>query len=58
MYVSDERVSIEIVHHKCAIIILFLARHNESMNDDKNNDLYASSPCLTRLVFVLLMTSQ
>ena len=29
-------------------IILFLTRHNESIND----------PCLIRLVYVLLMTSQ
>ena len=28
------------------------------MNDDKNDDLYILSPCLTRSVFVLLMTSQ
>ena len=25
---------------------------------DKNDDLYMSSPCLTRSVFILLMTSQ
>ena len=29
----------------------------DPLNDDKNNDLYTTSPCLTRLVFVLL-TSQ
>ena len=28
------------------------------MNDDKNDDIYTSSPCLTHSVFVLLMTSQ
>ena len=39
-------------------IILFLTRYNVSINDDKNNNLYTSSPCLTCLVFILLMTSQ
>ena len=33
------------------------ARHDESTNDDKNDDLYTSSPCLTRSVIVLVMTS-
>ena len=28
-------------------IILFLTRHNESINHDKNDDLYTSSPILT-----------
>ena len=52
------RISAETVRHKSTYIILFLARHNQSINDDKNDDLYTSSPCLTRSVFVLLMTSQ
>ena len=39
-------------------IISFLAWHNISINDDKNDDLYTSSLCLTRSVSILLMTSQ
>ena len=39
-------------------IILFLTWHNESINNDKNDDLYTSSPCLTCSVFVPLMTSK
>ena len=39
-------------------IILFLAQHNESINYDKNDDLHTSTPCLTRSVYILLMTSQ
>ena len=54
----NTRVSAETVRHKIAYIILFLSRHNESKNDDKNDDLYTSSPCLTRSVSALLMTSQ
>ena len=50
--------SCETLRHESAYIILILTRHNESMNDDKNEDLYTSSPCFTRSVFVLLMTSQ
>ena len=48
----------ETICHECTYIILFLTRHNESINDDKNDNLYTSSPCLTSSVFVLLMTSQ
>ena len=44
--------------HESTYIILFLARHNEFINDDKNDNLYTSSPCLARSVFVLLVTSQ
>ena len=36
----------------------FFTWHNESINEDKSYDLYISSPCLTRSVFVLLVTSQ
>ena len=36
--------------------VLFLTRYNESINDNKNEDLYTSSTCLTRSVFVLMMT--
>ena len=52
------RVSTETVHHESTYVILFLTRHNDYINDDKNDDLYTPSPCLTRSVFVLLMTSQ
>ena len=55
---NNTRVTAETVRHKCTYIILFLTQHNESINDDKNNDLYALSQCLTHSVFVLLMTSQ
>ena len=50
-------VSTETVRHKSAYIILFVTWHKESINDDKNDDLYTSS-CLTHSVFVLLMMSQ
>ena len=56
-YQNNTRVSTETVRHESKYIILFLTRHNESIND-KNDDLYTSSPCLTRSVFVLQMTSQ
>ena len=55
---NNTRVSAEMVRHESTYIILFHARHNESKNDDKNVDLYTSSPCLAHSVFVLLMTSQ
>ena len=51
-------MSVGTVRHESTYIILFLTRYNESINDYKNDDLYASSVCLTRLVFVLQMTSQ
>ena len=37
-------------------MILFLARHYTAIKDDKNDDLHTSNPCLTRSVYVLLMT--
>ena len=55
---NNIRVSAETVRHESTYIILFQTRHNESINDDKTNDLYTSSPCLTRSMFGLLMTSQ
>ena len=55
---NNNRVRTETVRHESIYIILFLTRHNESIDDDKKNDVYTSSPCLTRSVFVLLMTSQ
>ena len=39
-------------------IILFLTGHNEFINDNKNDDLHTSTACLTRLIYILLMTSQ
>ena len=44
-------MSAETVCHESTYIILFLTQHNESINDDKNDDLYTSSQCLTRSVF-------
>ena len=55
---NNTRVSAETVRYLSTYIILFLTRHNESIIDDKYDDLYASSPCLTRSVYVSLMTSQ
>ena len=52
------RVGAETVRHESTYIILFLMRRNESINDDKKYDLYTSSTRFTRLVFVLLVTSQ
>ena len=48
-------VSTETVRHE-SIHILFFTRHNESINDDENDDLYTSSQGLICSVFVLLMT--
>ena len=55
---NNTRVSASTVLHKSEYIILFLTWHNESINDAKNEDLYTSSPCLIRSLYVLLMTSQ
>ena len=55
---NNTRVNAEKVRHESTYIILFLTRHTESINDDKNDDLYTSSPCLTCSVFVLRMTPQ
>ena len=55
---NNTRVSAETVRHESTYIILYLTRHNESINDSKNDDVYTSSPCFTHSVFVLLMTSQ
>ena len=48
----------ETVRHESTYIILFLTRHNQSINDDKNDDRYTLSLCHTPSVLVLLMTSQ
>ena len=55
---NNTRVSAEAIRYESTYIVLFLTRLNESINDDKNDDLYISPPCLIRSVFVLLMTSQ
>ena len=55
---NNTPVSTETVRYKSTYIILFLTGHNESIYDNKNDDLYASSLCHTCSVFVLLMTSQ
>ena len=55
---NNTRVSAWTVRHKRTYIILFLRWHNKSINDAKKKDLHSSSPCLTRLLYVLLMTSQ
>ena len=55
---NNTGVSAKTVRHESTYIILFHTRHNESIIDDKNDDLYTSSPCLTLSVFVPLMTSQ
>ena len=55
---NNTRISAETVRHKSTYVILFQTWHNDSINDDKNDDLYTSPPCLIRSVFVLLMTSQ
>ena len=55
---NKTRASAETVRREVTYIILFLTRHNESINDYENDVLYTLSPCLTRSVFVLLMTSQ
>ena len=55
---DSTRVSAQTVHHESTYISLFLTRHNESIKDDKNGDPHTSTPCLTRSVYILLMTSQ
>ena len=55
---KNTRVSAWTVHHENAYIILFLTQHNESINDDKNDDLHASTQWPTRSVYILLMTYQ
>ena len=54
---NNTRVSALTVCHE-STYILFLTRHNEPINDDKNEDLHTPSPWLTCSVHVLLMTSQ
>ena len=54
----NARASTETIRHESTHIILFLTRHNESVIDDTNDDLYISFSSLTCSVFILLMTSQ
>ena len=55
---KNTQVSAETVRRESIYIILFHTRHNEYTNNDKNDDLYTSSSCLTCSVFALLMKSQ
>ena len=62
---NNTPVRAETVHHECIYIILFLTWQHESINDDKNEDLHASSRVsLAQFSFCwwrhnrLLMTSQ
>ena len=64
-YQNNTRVSAETVRHESTYIILFLSRHNESINDDKNDNLFTlSRASLVQFSFYwwrhnqLLMTSQ
>ena len=57
-YQNNTRVGAETVCHKSTCINLFLTWHNVSINDDKNNNFITSYSCLTRSIFILLMTSQ
>ena len=57
-YQNNTRVITEKGCHESTYIIVFLTWHTESINDDKNDDFYTSSPCLIRSGLVLLMTSQ
>ena len=43
-YKNNTRVSAQTVRHESTYIILFLTRHNVSINDDKNDELYTSYP--------------
>ena len=54
---NNTRASAETVRHESTYIILSLTLHNESINGGKN-DIFTSSPCLTRSVFIRPMTSQ
>ena len=56
------KITLEWVHEQFVTRVhtlsYFVTQHNESINDDKNGDVHTSSPCLTRPVCVLRMTSQ
>ena len=55
---NNTRVSPEAVCHESTYINLFLTWHKDNENDDKNGNLHTSTPCPTRWVYGLLMTSQ
>ena len=61
---NNTRVSASTIRHESTYIVLFLARHDESINDNKNDGLYTSSPGPARFTVCwwrhnrLLMTSQ
>ena len=55
---NNPRVGALTVRHVRAYINSFLPRHNDSINDDKNDDLHTLLLCLTRSAYVLLTTSQ
>ena len=50
---NNTRGSAQTACHESTPIILFLLRHNKSINDDKNDDLHTSNPWLTRSVNIL-----
>ena len=55
------KITLESAHKKIVTRVhtSFYFLHNESINDDKNDDLHTSTPCLTRSFYVLLlMTSK
>ena len=54
---NNTRVNAETIIPESTYIILFLTWHDKSTDDDKNDDLYTLSPCLTRFVDILVITS-
>ena len=56
----NTKMTFEWVHEQFVTRVhtLFLTQHDESINGDTNDDLQTSVPCLTRSLYVLLMTSQ
>ena len=54
---NNTLVSAWTVCHEYTHYLIF-TQHNKSVNDDKIDDLHTSSPCLSRSVYILLMTSQ
>ena len=52
-----QQVRTQSVCHKSTYIILFLTRQSKSTDEVKNDNLHISSPYLTCLIYVLLMTS-
>ena len=56
---NNTQVSAYTVFHDATYLVsLTFTQHNESINDNKNDDLHTLTPCLIRSVYVLLMTSQ